>query len=441
MTSPLPLFQKASEWPIVGEYDVAVFGAGPAGIGAACAAGKLGARTILVEQLGFPGGVATAACCPYLMGFGHGGRQIVGGVADELVRELDAMGHARFMTTPCGTPEPRPIGNRDLTTNVIVSVEGLRVAANRVLERAGVCKLYYTSLVGAVTESDRVLAAAVNRKEGLGLIRARAFVDATGDADLVWRAGGEVRDYAVEESMTKSLLLRVGGVPHFHRGAVEEVFARLVAEGKVPFRAQDRFMGFALLNPGEVLLNFTLIAGNGLSSEDLTRMDGELREQALVAVEWFRREVPHFAHCFLVDVAAQVGVRAGRGIVGLETITPQDLDDNTPVPEPVALGQRSYGGHGLTGFAPAWHKSNPGLRGVPWRTLLSASFVNVATGGRSVSCDPRALDSLRLMSRCMATGQAAGVSAALAARADGAILPVGYASVRESLLGQDAILE
>ncbi|MCE5217172.1 FAD-dependent oxidoreductase, partial [bacterium] len=90
---------------------------------------------------------------------------------------------------------------------------------------------------------------------------------------------------------------------------------------------------------------------------------------------------------------------------------------------------------------PAWHKSNPGLRGIPWRTLLSASFTNVATGGRSVSCDPRALDSLRLMSRCMATGQAAGVSAALAAQADGAIPPVGYASVRESLLGQGAILE
>ena len=435
------IFRPAPEWPVRGEYDVVVAGAGPAGIGAACGAARAGAVTLIIEQGGFPGGVAAACCCPYLMGFAAEGRQIVGGVADELVRELDQMGHAAFMTSPSGTPEPRPIANRPLLENVITSVEGVRVAASRLLERAGVIRLYYTTLIGAVTEGDRVTALAVDGIDGPALIRGRAFVDATGDASLVWRAGGAVRDYDVDLAMTKTILIRVGGVPAFHRARVEETFYRLVKEGKVPFGAQDRFMGFALLNPGEVLLNFTLTAGSGVTAADLTRMDIELREQALVTVDWFRREIPEFAGCFLVDAAPRVGVRAGRGIVGLGTITMQDIDDNAPVAEPVALGTRGYGGHGVDGFRPAWGKSQPGVRPIPWRALLSESLGNVAAGGRGISCDPRVLDTFRLMSRCTATGQAAGVTAALAARGGTAVAEAGYGAVREELLGQGAVLE
>jgi hypothetical protein len=434
------VFQPASAWPTLAEYDVLVLGAGPSGIAAACAAARLGADVLLVDQLAFPGGVAAAACCPYLMGFAAGGRQIAGGVADDLVRELDGMGQAAFMTSPSGTPERRPIGTRPLTDNVIISVEGLRIGANRLLERCGVHRLYYTTLIGAVCVGDNLAAAAVDGPDGSGLLRARAFVDATGDAALVWRAGGEVRHYPVEESMTKTILLRVGGVPDFHRGATEEVFYRLAAAGKIPFKAQDRFMGFALLNPGEVLLNFTLTAGDGVSATDLTRMDIELREQAWVAVEWFRRELPQFAGCWLMDTATRVGVRAGRGIIGLETLTPQDIDADAAVPEPVGITTRGYGGHGITGFNPEWHRSNPGLRGIPWRALLSRSFGNVAAAGRGLSADPRVLDTVRLMARCMVTGQAAGVTAALAAQGGRSMADVGYPAVRQALQDGGAIL-
>lgn len=434
------VFQPPAAWPTLGEHDVVVVGAGPAGIAAACAAGRLGTDVLLVEQQGFPGGVASGACCPYLMGFAADGRQIAGGVADELVRELDAMGEAAFMTSPSGAPERRPIGNRPLLDNVITSVEGVRVGANRLLARYGVRRLYYTTLIGALRVEDRVTAVAVDGPDGSGLLRARAFVDATGDAALVWRAGGEVRHYPIEQSMTKTILLRVGGVVNFHRGETEEVFYRLVAAGKIPFKAQDRFMGFALLHPGEVLLNFTLTAGDGVSATDLTRMDIELREQAWLTVDWFRRQLPQFAECWLMDAGTRVGVRAGRGIVGLETLTPEDIDGEAPVPEPIGVATRSYGGHGLSGFEPEWRKSNAGLRGIPWRVLLSRSFGNVAAAGRGLSSDPRVLDTVRLMARCMATGQAAGVTAALAARAGQSMVDVGYGAVAEALREGGAIL-
>jgi hypothetical protein len=422
-------------------FDVAVIGAGPGGIGAACAAARLGARTIVVDRRGFPGGVAAACCCPYLMGFAHGGRQIVGGIADDLVRELDRMGHAAFIQEPSATPEPRPIGDRPLLGNVITSVEGVRVAANRLLARASCERLLYARLIGATVEDGRLTAAVVDAADGPMMIRAKAFVDATGDAHLVARAGGHVTAGPVEDTMTKTILLRVGGVNGFHRPQVEEVFYRLVEQGKSPFPAQDRFMGFATLNPGEVLLNFTLTAGDGLSSAELTRMDGELREQALVTVDWFRRHIPSFVDCFLVDTATELGVRAGRCIVGKETITCEDVDRDVPVPEPVALGTRWYGGHGLDGFTSSWAKSNAGIRAVPWGALLSASYGNVVAAGRAISAQARVIDTFRLMSRCLAIGQAAGVTAALAARSEGDTNVVSYGAVREALQGQGAILQ
>ncbi|MEW6356763.1 MAG: FAD-dependent oxidoreductase [Planctomycetota bacterium] len=436
-----PIFLPSTEWPVIGEYDVVVVGAGPGGVGAAVGAARLGQRTLIVEKYGFPGGVAAIAECPYLMGYAAEGRQIVGGVADELVRELDRMGQAGFAAKTSHTPERRPIVDRPILDNVITSVEAVRIADNRLLERAGVARLYYTSLIGAVVEKDRLTAVAVDCVEGPGLIRARCFVDATGDANLVNRAGGEVREGSVEDTMTKTLLIRVGGVSHYHCESAKQRYKQLAQEKKTPFHNQDQLMSLGLLNPGEVSLNFTLAAGNGLLSSELTRMDIAMREQILIALDFFRREMPEFVNCYLVDAACGVGVRAGRSIVGMDTITQKDIDDGTPVAEPVALGTRGYGGHGIDSFRQSWCKWQKGLRAIPMKTLIPKSFANVTAAGRAISCEVRVVSTFRLMSRCMAIGQAAGVMAALAAKSGKAIPDVPYRSVREELLKQNAILE
>jgi len=424
-----------------GEHDVVVVGAGPGGIGAAVAAARLGLDVLVVERCGFPGGVATTACCPYLMGFAAGGRQIAGGVAEELVRELAQMDEARFPTDPDRLPDPEPIGDRPLLNNVLTSVEGVRVAANRLITRAGATRLFYTSLVGACRDNGALTDIAIDNADGPGRVRARVFVDATGDANLVWRAGGGVRVAAPDESMTKTILVRVGGVKDFRRTRIHERYERLFKTGAAPFPNQDHFMGMALLHPGEALLNFPLVAGDALSAADLTRMDAELREQALLTVTWFREHFPEFEEAFLLDVGPGVGVRAGRGMVGLETITCADLDEGTPVAEPVAIGTRSYGGHGIDRFTSGWAKSNPGLRGIPLRALLSADLNNVVAAGRAISAEPKTLTSFRLMARCMAIGQAAGTLAALAVRQDRSPRDVPYAVLRQHLLDHGAILE
>jgi hypothetical protein len=165
-----------------------------------------------------------------------------------------------------------------------------------------------------------------------------------------------------------------------------------------------------------------------------------MREQILVTLDFFRKEMPGFSDCYLVDAAAAVGVRAGRNIVGLETITQKDIDEDTPVDEPIAVGTRGYGGHGLDGFAPSWGKWHSGTRSIPLKALIPVDFRNVAVAGRAISCEVRVISTFRLMSRCMAIGQAAGVTAGLAVRDRCDVPDVGYEVIRDELLAGNAIL-
>ena len=415
----------------LGSYEVAVVGAGPAGIAAAVAASRLGAKTILVESYGYPGGTAVHANVPNILGFARNDRQIVGGIADEFARQLAEQGR-----TSDGYPDSRS----RITRPVRTTVHALRVVANSFLREAGVTLLYYTRLIGGITEDARITALVVDCAEGPRLIRARSFVDATGDAHLIHRCGGATREASPEESMTKTMIVTMGGVRDFNRDSAAALFARFARSGSVPFTEQTRFMAYRLVNPGEVAINFTLESGDGLRSADLTRMDVSLRDQIDITIGWFRKNFPGFEDAFLADSSIQVGVRSGRVIVGRETISQADIDNDTPVAQPIAIGVRYYGDHGLSEFRSPWAQNHNAARSIPWRTLLPVSFDNVAAAGRCISVEPRVVTCVRLIAQCMATGQAAGTNAALAAEADVGFEDVGYDALRDLLSGQAAIL-
>ncbi|MBU0713955.1 MAG: FAD-dependent oxidoreductase [Verrucomicrobia bacterium] len=431
-----------SNLPKRGRYDVVIVGAGPSGICAAIASSRAGAKTLLIERYGFPGGVATTACCPHLMGFAAaGGKQVVSGIADEFVRRLDRMGYAGLIKRPAFIPDKKPIGRRPITGYVVTSVDAIRIAANNMLKESRAIRLYYTALIDVVIKTGLVDSIIVDNADGLGIIKAKVFIDATGDANLIWRAGGKTRVAPIEDSMTKTILFMVGGVKGFHREKLGKIYKELYEKRKYPFKNQNHFMAIGTLNPGKILVNMTLTVGNALSASDLTMMDVELREQVFVCINWLKKYLPGFEKCYLVDSATSVGVRAGRSMVGLETITCRDLDSGTHVAEPVAIGHRNYGGHGVRRFLDKWAKSNPGTRGIPLKSLIPEDFKNVLAAGRCISAEPRAIGSFRLMANCMAIGQAAGVVAALSVKQRKIVPDVKYADIKKILLKQDVILE
>lgn len=241
--------------------------------------------------------------------------------------------------------------------------------------------------------------------------------------------------------MTKTLMFDVAGVETYDPEKVKAAFEREVLAGNVPVKIQTRYMGYHSFENGTVQLNFTAVTGNGLNSRELTRMDRELREQIEEGVKWFRQHIPGFENCTLLRTPAAIGVRAGRSGAGIETITQQDIDEDALVKEPVAVGLRRYGDHGIKAFSSDWAKPVSGCRSIPRGALIQKDFDNLLLAGRAISCEPKVITCIRYYAQCIATGQAAGTLAALAVKAQKTGADIAYSSLREALLRQGAILE
>ncbi|NLF94152.1 MAG: FAD-dependent oxidoreductase [Oligosphaeraceae bacterium] len=412
-------------------YDVVVCGAGPAGFAAALAAARCGAAVLLLEQAARPGGVAVTCGCPGLMGCSTGERQLASGIGEELIRRLNEIGAVSFKQRGV-----RPLSGQTLNEDVVSSEFAIALMMNRMLQQDGVDLLYYCTLYGCRTAGRQITAVDCFCAGEQLSITGKAFVDCTGDAILAKLAGYPVYAAASEDSMTKTVLFQVSNLQPFSR---QELRTRFTALQKTfPFPNQDNLMLHPVGEGGAHLLNITLTAGDPLDPADLTRMDIELREQIPQALQWLRDNFPEFKDCVLDSSAARIGVRNGRQILGRETITCQDLNENTPVSEPVALGRRSYGGHGGSAFTQNWAQFNPGTRGIPYGALLSPAGDNLVVGGRAISIEPRAITAIRLMLQCFASGQAAGVIAAMTATQGR--LP-DYPSLRAVLLQQNLLLE
>lgn len=372
-------------------YDVIVVGGGPAGFAAACAAAAAGGTVLLVEQSAAPGGIAVFSGCPVLAGVGVPGQTVYGGLTDALTARLASGGWA------------------DMVGGNLTSTEAaIQLTMSRMLREAGVDLLFYATVTGVAVEGRRLAAVQAHCAGRQLTLRGRCFVDATGDARLSLLAGAPVRLAAPDEAMTRTLLFRVSGVSHFDKPSLKKRFA----EKKFPLSHQDCFMGTTLPD-GTVLLNLTAVSGDVFDPADLTRMDLELREQVFLVLDWLRREFSEFADSRLVSVAPVIGVRCAGTMEGRECITCRDLAEGTPVSEPVALGRRRYGDHYIDGFNSPWKSDHPGYRPIPYGALISAALDNVLAAGRCLSVEPRACTAVRLIPCCLASGQAAGIAAAL----------------------------
>ena len=392
-------------------YDVVIAGAGPAGFGASLGAARAGKCVLLLDRNAGPGGVSVYSGCPVFSGIPAFEPDQIGGVGGEFAA---AMKDHAFI----------------VHHNTLNSSEfEIGLCMTRMLREAGVTLLFYATLIAAETAGGRIRAVGVACCGQSLRIEADAFVDATGDAVLSRLAGAQILPRSDEESMTKTVLFRVSGVKGFDKQKLLDLFPTL----DFPYPFQTRFMGTPVGDGSEILLNLTAIKGDALDPFDLTRMDIELREQIPVIVDWIRRRLPGFEEARVTAVAPVIGVRASCNVKGKVVITAADLNDNPPVAEPVAVGKRSYGDHYVNCFDSPWRSTAQGHRAIPYGALLPLGLDNLAVGGRCISIETRAVSGVRLMPVCMATGQAAGVAAALGFPA--------YPVLRAELLRQKCRLE
>ena len=157
-----------------GDYDVVVAGGGPAGFIAAIAAAREGAKVALVERYGFLGGMATAGYVAPLSVFAFKGELVIGGIPWEFVQRLEKMGGA-FIEWP--------------KANVDFDIELYKLLTQRMVLEAGVDLFMHSSLIGCIASGKTLEQIVIENKNGLETLRAKRFIDATGDADLAWMAG------------------------------------------------------------------------------------------------------------------------------------------------------------------------------------------------------------------------------------------------------------
>lgn len=447
------------------ESDVVVVGGGPAGLCAAVAAARGGAKVILVEKNAFCGGMATAGMvAPFMTCYDSGGdKMLIRGIFEELVERLIAVG---------GAIHPSKVESKTAFTSYIdkghvhvtpFKAEALKIVADEMLTEAGVKILYHTQLVDAEAESDKVTRIIVAMKEGLASIRAKAFIDCTGDGDLAAKAGAA---YTIGNAQGKmqpaTMFFTVGGVDV---SKVDEDIAKnwdnFYRKDGINYRSlhwrvsEAREAGdwpldrvsiglFRGVEEDEFSINTSRVMNiDGTKSESLTEGEIAGRQQVRIIFNFLKKYVPGFENSRLILSGSTLGIRETRHIKGIKTLTVDQIL-NCEVPEDsIMLAANSVDVHGKYGPKSNEYITIPEGKcyGIPYGTMIPPVFSNLAVAGRPISADCEAAGAIRVMPPCMGIGQAAGTAVAMAVLGGYDLRTLDVKALREKLSADGVMLE
>ncbi|MFE6758135.1 FAD-dependent oxidoreductase [Streptomyces sp. NPDC057684] len=420
--------------------DIVVVGGGTAGVAAAVAAARAGARTLLVERYGSLGGTLTSvslgSLCGYFTVREGKALPVVGGLAEEIVRALqdrDGIANPKHWLRTASLPY-------DLFTMRLV-LDDLTTAGD-VADRLEVRLHSLVTGVELAGPGD-IRALHLAGKDGRTTIFPRLVIDCSGDADVA-AAAGLGFDMAVDELQTSTTMFRFGGVDTAIADRIgrTELHDHLRQAADAGLRLPRTAGGMYSVRPGVVHLNITKIGPfDPLSPVALTAAELEGRRQVADYLAAFREFVPGFADAFVLDCGHTIGVRESRRIHGRATVTEAHIRTSGRCADVVACSAWPVEEH-IPGGETAWSWLEPGeFYQVPFGALVPRDSRNVLVAGRSASATHRAQASLRVAAQCFATGEAAGTAAAQLV-ADGArdVDAVDVGQLQRSLLNAGAFL-
>lgn len=395
-------------------YDVVVAGSGSAGATAAIAAARAGARTLLVERLGFLGGISTAVLDTFYAFFTPGRRpqKVVSGIPDEVVGALRAEDAAFERPNTYGAG-----------TGITYDPETLKRVWEELVLAAGADVLLHAFVHGVERDGERVTGLRLWTKGGERVVGARCLVDATGDADLVHLAGGPYENAARAGAVQSlSTVFRLANVDVARAEAVpkEELWERMRAAAASGRYALPRLEGSIHRTTQEGVMTALLTRVRDVDATDpeaLTRAEIEGRRQCREYVRFLRDGVPGYERAVLVSTSPAIGVRESRRVLGDYVLTADDVLGARRFDDQVARCGAPIEEH-HAGSDTRWVYLEEGLAyGIPYRALLPRGVEGLLVAGRCFSATHDAHASARSMATCMAMGQAAGTAAALAAAA------------------------
>ncbi len=394
-------------------YDVVVVGAGSSGSVAAIAAARSGARTLLIDRLGFLGGISTSVLDTFYAFYtpGEHPEKVVSGIPDEVVADLRAEDAA--------IERPNTYG---AGTGITYDPETLKRVWDRQILAAGCDVLLHSFVFGAQLTPERELSALeVATKSGVRRVQAAVVVDASGDADVAHLAGAPYEqpgEHGVIQSL--STVFRVANVDVAAARAVpKEELWRLMREASASGRYDlPRLEGSAHRTPldGVMMALMTRMRNvDATDAEALTRAEMEGRRQCHEYFRFLRECVPGYERAIMISTSPVVGVRESRRIIGEYVLSAEDILSARWFSDQIARCGAPIEDH-HAGADTRWLYLEEGKTyGIPFRCLLPRDVEALLVCGRCFSATHDAHASARSMGTCMAMGQAAGTAAALAA--------------------------
>ncbi|HEU0168098.1 MAG TPA: FAD-dependent oxidoreductase [Chloroflexota bacterium] len=434
--------EPARDVPVYAECQVLVVGGGPAGCAAAIASARAGADTLLVERYGHLGGLSTGGLVIWIDRMTDWeGRQVICGFACDVLDRLPRDAVSGAPQSAWGSKDEalnaywgQRLGSfrGTVTWSPLIDPEWLKLESLRMAQDAGVRLLLHAWVAAPIMEGGNVAGAVFESKEGRLAIRANVVVDASGDGDVYARAGARF-DTDTDQTAFTHACMNTGWL-----------WAGVDMERWLAFRANEREKAAELRDLGRqelgeldfpyvswrkdvaLFLGPRMTGYSPVNVDDLTAVEVESRKWLEAMLKFYRAHAPGFEDAWILESAQQVGVRHSRRLNGLNAIQRSAWEAGQVFDDEV-------------GVSPSLSPTFPAVS-VPYGSLVAADVDGILAPGRHVSCDASSHTFMREIPQCWLTGQAAGVGAAIAARADVPPRSADVRAIQRELLRQGAYI-
>ena len=447
-------YSYSREIPVDDGYDLVVAGGGPAGCATAICAARLGAKVLLVEAMGCLGGAGSAGLVTNMGELGRRMHMLLGGFVRELVDTLYDRG---FLTNsnPFDRKNVHYFGWKPFDP------EGLKLVLDEFMQKENVEVRFFTRVIDADCDKENLFVNGVvlSNVEGLRYVKAKAFVDCTGDGVLAEKCGV---DFDVPKpAMPPTLMAVLTGIkwdtlqdkPNEINDRACALLHKAVDEGSYPFTYPDKHIPGIFVGAGNT---GTLNAGHVFNMDALncrSLSDGMMtgRRLAREYYEFFKTHADEYSNLELVTTGSLMGVRDSRRIIGEYRLTLEDYLEKRKFPDQVCLNAQEMDLHVkdvskeeyarfTKEFLEGFHYTGAEYFGIPYGVLVPKGSKNLWVAGRIVSCDEKVFSSIRMMPVCYMLGQVAGTAAVQAMNNGETACTLNTQTLVETLREHGAIL-
>ncbi len=404
------------------EADILVAGGGPAGMAAAVTAARQGKKVLLIEAMGALGGLGTLGRVPMFCQFSDGVNFLAGGFGQEIHRlcfEHDAV-----------SPDDA-VDCKSKHESISIKAEKLKRIYDNLALTAGVQLSFYTKVIDAVVKNGRIEYAICSGKSSLFAVKAKVYIDCTGDGDLSFYAGAVTEKGDEKGSLQSGTLcslwtdidwekVKKAGFHHFW--PANDKYLEQAFKDKV-FARHDPAL------PGMWRTGRTTGGGNighvfsvdGTDEGSLTKAVLESRKRLEQYELYYKKYLKGFEQMELVDTGALFGVRETRRVIGDYVLTGADYFKRAVFEDEIGRYNYAMDSHPASCDEESYSKfknmfeqgyADGESYGIPYRALTPKGIENLLVAGRCISTDRNMQSSVRVMPGCFITGQAAGMAAA-----------------------------